>query len=72
MHGQAGPPQDGQSSGDAHPVLATSKISELAHRVMACGLKANALAADDLKPWHMKADSPPGFSPAVARRRYGH
>ncbi|HMG87906.1 MAG TPA: hypothetical protein VK574_19385 [Terracidiphilus sp.] len=53
---QPGPPQDGQNFSDAHPVLATSKISELAHRVMEAGVKANALAGDDLKPWHMKVD----------------
>jgi hypothetical protein len=53
---QAGPIRDGQSAGDSHPVLATSKISELAHRVLEIGVKANALAGDDLKPWHMKVD----------------
>lgn len=66
---QAGPPQDGQSSGNAHPVLATSKISELAHRVMDAGLKANALTGDDLKPWHMKVDFqviPPGGKKPVS------
>jgi hypothetical protein len=60
---QAGPAQNGQSPGDLHPVLATSKLSELAHRVMEAGAKANALAADDLEPWHMKVDFqviPPG------------
>jgi len=33
-----------------------AKISDLAHRVMIAGAKANALAGTDLKPWHMKMD----------------
>ncbi len=37
-----------------HQPVATTKISELAHRLMIAGVKANALAGDDLKPWHMK------------------
>lgn len=53
---QTVPPPDGQSHGDSHPVLGISKISELAHRVMEAGVKVNALAGDDLKPWHMKVD----------------
>ena len=40
----------------AHPGLTPEKISVLAHRVMENGVKANALAGDDLKPWHMKVD----------------
>ncbi len=53
---QAPPPQDGQNSSDSHPVLETSKISELAHRVMEAGVTTNALSGNDLKPWHMKVD----------------
>ncbi len=39
-----------------HQYVATTKISELAHRLMIAGVKSNALAGDDLKPWHMKVD----------------
>jgi hypothetical protein len=49
-----------QSSQDAaqgeHGAVGTAKISEVAHRLMVAGVKANALAGDDLKPWHMKMD----------------
>ncbi|MGA8090717.1 MAG: hypothetical protein WCA10_25815 [Terracidiphilus sp.] len=65
---QGTPPQDGQSSGGSHPVLATAKISELAHQVMRAGVELNALAGDNLKPWHMKVDFqviPPGAKKPV-------
>lgn len=41
---------------DTHPGLTPEKIGALAHRVMEAGLKANALAGNDLKPWHVKVD----------------
>jgi hypothetical protein len=47
---------------DAQPTAAdrqppvSAKINSLAHRLLAAGLKANALAGDDLKPWHLKID----------------
>ncbi|MGA7243371.1 MAG: hypothetical protein WBX19_09325 [Terracidiphilus sp.] len=39
-----------------HQPVATTKISDLAHRLMTAGIKANALAGDELRPWHMKMD----------------
>ncbi len=48
---------------DVHQSVGTASISELAHRVMIAGLKANALAGNDLQPWHMRMDFqviPPG------------
>jgi hypothetical protein len=51
-----------KSPGDAQPTAAdhqppvSAKINSLAHRLLAAGLKLNALAGDDLKPWHLKID----------------
>ena len=45
-----------QQATDGHPVTSATKISDLAHRVMLAGMKANALAGDDSTPWHMKMD----------------
>jgi len=39
-----------------HHLVDAAKISGLAHRVMVAGVKANALAGSDLKPWHMKLE----------------
>ena len=36
------------------PSGGAANLSELAHRVMMAGVKENALAGADLKPWHMK------------------
>jgi hypothetical protein len=55
----AAPPE---KAPDAQPTAAdrqppvSAKINSLAHRILAAGLKANALAGDDLKPWHLKID----------------
>src|ERR1700721_4471849 len=44
-------------SADAdHLRSASSKISTLAHRILAAGLSTNALGGDGLKPWHIKID----------------
>ncbi len=44
------------ASAGEHRAVGAAKISELGHRVMVAGVKANALAGSDLKPWHMKMD----------------
>ncbi|MGA8743616.1 MAG: hypothetical protein WB561_20660 [Terracidiphilus sp.] len=53
--GAAGQEAPASAAGE-HPSVATTQISDLAHRVMIAGIKANALAGDNLKPWHMKMD----------------
>jgi hypothetical protein len=40
----------------SHQPPTSAKINALAHRLLAAGLKMNALATDDLKPWHLKVD----------------
>lgn len=44
------------TAGDGHQPLEAGKISDLAHRLIKAGMKANALAGDDLQPWHLKMD----------------
>jgi len=41
---------------DEHQPLQSEKINGLAHHLLATGLKANALAGNDLKPWHIKIE----------------
>ncbi|HUX46309.1 MAG TPA: thioredoxin family protein [Terracidiphilus sp.] len=43
-------------SAKSHAAPPEVKISELAHKVLADGLKLNALAGDGLQPWHIKID----------------
>lgn len=50
LRGQASSDQ----TADEHQPLVSEKINELAHRLLAAGLRSNALAGDDLKPWHIK------------------
>ena len=40
----------------AHQPPVSAKINALAHKVLAAGLKLNALTGAELKPWHMKVD----------------
>jgi hypothetical protein len=54
--GFAAAQQTQSPSVEAHPGLTPEKISVLAHRVLETGVKANALAGEDLKPWHIKMD----------------
>jgi Thioredoxin-like len=54
---------------DEHQPPVSAKISNLSHRLLAVGLKANALGGDGLKPWHIKIDytmpAQPGTSKPV-------
>lgn len=45
--------QTGQSGGQSAPV--SPQVSALAHHFLEGGMKINALAGADIKPWHMKA-----------------
>jgi len=49
-------PGPGQPTAADHMPPVSAKIDSLAHRLLAAGVKANALAGDDLKPWHLKID----------------
>jgi len=40
----------------SHQPPVSAKLNTLAHRVLATGLKSNALAGDSLKPFHLKVD----------------
>ncbi len=51
-----GSAQTPEAQPDAHHLPVTAKINLLAHKLLAAGLKSNALAGDDLNPWHMKLD----------------
>lgn len=44
------------SAASEHTPPSSAKINALAHRLMEAGLKKNALAGDELKPWHLKID----------------
>ncbi len=44
------------TAADGHQPVVTEKINGLAHRMLASGVKSNALAGSDLKPWHLKVD----------------
>lgn len=45
-----------QAPADAKVATTAEKVSALAHRLMEAGVKANALAGDELKPWHLKLE----------------
>lgn len=45
-----------QPSPQSHTAPPEIKISELAHKVLADGLRLNALAGPGLQPWHLKID----------------
>jgi hypothetical protein len=45
-----------QSPADPRPPITADKISALAHHLLETGLHENALAGDELKPWHMKVE----------------
>jgi len=47
------PAQTGQPAGQSAPT--SPQVSALAHHILEGGMKINALAGDDLKPWHLKA-----------------
>jgi len=40
----------------SHTPPDTARMSALAHRVLAAGVKSNSLGGDGLQPWHLKAD----------------
>jgi hypothetical protein len=48
-----------QAPGPGQPAAAgqqSAQFNLLAHRILDAGVKANALAGNDLKPWHLKID----------------
>jgi hypothetical protein len=47
------PAQTGQAAGQSAPV--SPEVNALAHHILECGMKINALAGGDMKPWHLKA-----------------
>ena len=54
--GQTSPSEETKSSDDEHHPMVSAKVNLLAHRLLDAGLKTNALAGDDLKPFHLKID----------------
>ncbi|HEU5351780.1 MAG TPA: thioredoxin family protein [Terracidiphilus sp.] len=48
--------QSGQPPANAHAAPPEVKRSELAHKVLADGLRLNALAGPGLEPWHIKIE----------------
>lgn len=49
-------PPPAQPPANAHAAPPEVKLSLLAHKILADGLRLNALAGDGLQPWHIKID----------------
>lgn len=49
-------PGTGQPTAADHQTPASAQFNLLAHRILDVGVKTNALAGGDLKPWHLKID----------------
>ncbi|MGB6974614.1 MAG: thioredoxin family protein [Terracidiphilus sp.] len=57
LHAPAQSAKDAPTADDhSRTAPADVKVSELAHKVLAAGLRLNALAGDGLQPWHIKID----------------
>jgi hypothetical protein len=54
--GRSAGQESSASATDEHQAVGAAKISDLAHRLLAVGVKTNALGGDELKSWHMKMD----------------
>jgi hypothetical protein len=56
LFAQAASPAPQAAAEPSHQPPVSARLNALAHKVLAAGLKTNALAGDDLKPWHLKVD----------------